>query len=73
MTQLEAARAQAVATIAAGRVAGATKSQIEAAAIEPGNLAASRANITASAATAFADIWSKTFETIPRPVPPVFG
>lgn len=69
MTQLETARTQALATIAAGRDSNATRAQIEAAATAPAALAANRAGKTEAAAAAFADAWSKTFETIPRPTP----
>jgi hypothetical protein len=69
LAELETARAQSVAIIAAGRVDGATEDQIEAAAQEPGKLAATRATKTAAAAAGFADSWAKTFETLPRPAP----
>jgi hypothetical protein len=69
LAQLEGARAQAVVTVAAGRAASATSSQIEAAADAPGALAATRASTTATAAAAFADLWAKSFEGNPRPAP----
>lgn len=69
LAKIETARAQAVATIAAGRVDGATRDQIKAAAEAPDTLAAERAISTVAAAASFADSWEKTFDTIPRPAP----
>jgi hypothetical protein len=69
LTQLETARAQAVAIIAAGGANGATDVQIEAAAQAPAALAADRATKTAAAAAVFADTWAKISESIPRPAP----
>jgi len=69
LTQIETARAQAVATIAAGGANGATDVQIEAAAQAPAALAADRATKTAAAAAVFADTWAKISESIPRPAP----
>src|SRR5262249_3788036 len=57
LAQLESARAQAVATITAGRAEKATEDQIKAAAEAPGKLAATRATKTKAAAAAFADLW----------------
>ena len=69
LAQLENARAQAVATVAAGHAANATKDQIEAATDAPGALAVTRATTTATAAASFADLWAKSFETTPRAAP----
>lgn len=69
LVQLEVARAQAVATITAGRAAGATASQIEAAAAAPGALAATRATKTSQAAAAFTDLWDRCFEATAGPAP----
>ena len=70
LAQLETARMQAVATIATGGANGATDAQIAAAAQAPAALATERAAKAAAAATAFADCWTKIFESIPRPAPP---
>ena len=69
LAQLENARTQALATIAAGRATGATKDQIEAADKAPGDLATTRAEKVAAAAATFADAWAKTFEGNPRVAP----
>lgn len=69
LAEIETARGQALATIAAGQVNSPTRDQIEAAAKAPGTLAAARARRTVAAAASFADSWEKTFDTIPRPAP----
>jgi hypothetical protein len=69
LAQLEVARAQAVATIAAGQAQGASASQIEAAAAAPGALATTRATTTSQAAAAFDDLWDQCFEAVADPAP----
>jgi hypothetical protein len=69
LAQIESARAQAIATITAGRAKGATEDQIKAAAEAPSKLAATRATNTEAAAAAFADLWAKSFDGIPRDAP----
>ena len=69
LAQLESARTQALATIAAGRADGATSDQIKAADGAAAALATTRAEKTATAAAAFADVWAKSFEGNPRAAP----
>ncbi|MBO0754260.1 MAG: hypothetical protein J2P54_00230 [Bradyrhizobiaceae bacterium] len=69
LANLETARTQSVATVAAGRAANVKSNQIKAAADAPAALATTRASTTATAVAAFADLWAKSFDGIPRNAP----